>query len=243
MLQYLDPRTKLIISFCISLLAIIYNQPVQLFFLLIFTYLFTGLFGVNFLKTINRFRIFIPLLLVLLIVQSIFAPSGQIILQVGNIPFLTMGGINLGLSVLLRMLILLCSALFIMTGTPQDLVLGLVQWRIPYEIAFMAVLGLGFIPLFKDEVKDAFIAVQLRGREVKKGSIREGLTLLSAIFFPLVYGVLVKAHKMTIAMEARGFRAYKTRTYLRRLTLQRTDYLLMFFFLFSTCALIIAELV
>jgi len=242
---YLDPRTKLVICMCLSILAMIFNQPDQLLLLLIFTIIFTGIFGVDLLKTINRFRMFLPLFLMLLVVQSVFSPSGSVLFMVGHVPILTTGGMAMGFSVLIRMLIVLYSALFLITGTSRDLVLGLIQWKVPYEIAFMANLGLSFIPLLREEIRDALIAVQLRGREIKikNSSIRKSLSLISTIFFPVVYGVLVKAQKLTIAMEARGFRAYKTRTYLRKLTLQRQDYFFMGLFIFGALTLIAGKFI
>jgi len=58
------------------------------------------------------------------------------------------------------------------------------------------------------------------------------------LFFPVVYGALIKAQQLSEAMEARGFRAYPQRTYLRRLKLNPADYVLMLSFVAATLVLV-----
>lgn len=235
----LDPRTKLIISFCLSLLAITFQDWIQLLVLFLFLLFFSWVMGVDFRKAWGGLRVLLPLLLLLLIVQSVFSSGGKVLLKISSLPILTTSGLIIGLSIMLRMAVLLLSALFLLTGRPGDLILGLIYFKVPYEIAFMVSLGFSFIPLFQEEVKDTIIALQLRGREIKKAAIGENLKLAAAMFFPLVYGVLVKAEKMTVTMETRGFRAFKTRTYYKNLTMKYIDYFLMTLFIIATMIIII----
>ena len=58
------------------------------------------------------------------------------------------------------------------------------------------------------------------------------------LFFPVVYGAMLKAEQLAVAMEGRGFRAYPERTYLRRLEFNYTDYVLMLLFFVVTCLLV-----
>jgi energy-coupling factor transport system permease protein len=227
----LDPRTKLIMGLCLSTLSLFFNEIQPLLYLLLFTVLLLQLFGINFLKLFYRVRSFLPVLVILLLVQSIFAPEGRVLLAVGDISILTTGGITRSLCVGLRMLIIIGSALFLLTSSSRDIVLGLIQWKIPYEISFMIAMGLRFLPVIRDEVINTVTAIQLRGLDLKKVPWGQKIAVYSSVFFPLVYGIIIKAQKLSIAMETRGFRAYPRRTYMRRLFFSPKDYFCILFFL------------
>ena len=51
---------------------------------------------------------------------------------------------------------------------PMDLIYGLIAMRLPYELAFMVLLAIKFLPLFKEEFTDSIIAVQLAGTDLIK---------------------------------------------------------------------------
>ena len=58
--------------------------------------------------------------------------------------------------------------MIIMTSHSRDYVLALVQLKIPYEIAFMVLVSLRFLPVFIEEIKDTLVAMQLRGLTCKE---------------------------------------------------------------------------
>jgi energy-coupling factor transport system permease protein len=125
------------------------------------------------------------------------------------------------------------------TFSSRDFVLGLVQWRVPYELAFMVSIALRFLPIFKDELINVVTAVQLRGVELNKIPWGQKLAMYRRLALPIVYGAMIKAQQLAIAMEARGFRAYPQRTYLRRLEFYWADYVVMLVFLTGTIILMI----
>ena len=49
---------------------------------------------------------------------------------------------------------------------------------------------------------------------------------------------MLKAHQLAIAMEARAFRVYRRRTYLRLLHYSAKDYVAMVFFITATIAVL-----
>lgn len=66
------------------------------------------------------------------------------------------------------MLIIISSALLLLTAKPMELVLGLIRLKIPYEIAFMVLLAIRFLPVLVEEVQDALTAIQLRGSRSRR---------------------------------------------------------------------------
>lgn len=235
----LDPRTKMVIILCLSTLAVVLNSPLPLLILFVLTLVILSALRVNFFGIIFRFKKLVPLILVMLIVQSVFAAGGQTLLTFGGINILTSNGINAALCILFRMLILFSSAMLIMTSNSKDYVLALVQLKIPYEIAFMVMVGFRFLPVFLEEIKDTLVAVQLRGVDLKKIAWGNKLKFYTHFFTPLLYGVMIKARQLAITMEARAFRVYRRRTYLRVLQYSVLDYYVITFFLLTTLVMLV----
>lgn len=233
----LDPRTKLVIMTCITTLALIYDTPGQLFFLLFGTVLFLMLIGIDILSFWDLIRPFLPLIITLFLVQMIFSPGGRVFLAVGSIPLVTGGGLAAGAGVTLRLGVVTVAASLFLTTEASDFILGLTQWKVPYEIAFMVYVAIRFLPIFRDEIGNVTTAAQLRGIEFKKVAWHEKMRLYISLFFPVVYGAVLKAQQLAVAMEARCFRIYPRRTYLRHLAFARADYVFMGTFLLMTLGL------
>ena len=147
--------------------------------------------------------------------------------MIGQLELVSSAGVIAGASVVLRILVVVTSALLLTTCGSRDFVLGLIQWKVPYEIAFMVSIALRFLPLFRDELQNVITAVQLRGVDLKKIAWGEKISMYRTLAFPVVYRTMLKAQQLSIVMEARGFRAYPRRTYLRRLDLCWADYVII----------------
>ncbi|MEN6327526.1 MAG: energy-coupling factor transporter transmembrane component T [Syntrophomonas sp.] len=223
----LDPRTKMVIVLCITTLAIIYNTPGKLLLLLLCTGGLLLPFDIDLPRIMGYLKPYLSLLLILFLAQCIFTPGGEVLLAVGPVRLLGTRGLILGSSVVLRLLVVTTAAILLTTSNSRDFISGLVQWEVPYEIAFMVSVTIRFLPVFRDEFVNVVTAVQLRGVELKQVPWGRKITLFRHLFFPLVYGAILKAQQLSIAMEARGFRAYPRRTYLRQLSLSRFDYCLL----------------
>jgi len=226
-MQRLDPRSKLLLVVVVTTLAILYTDVKWLFGLFVISLLFLYLGGTDTTFIISKTKRFFPLFITLLVIQSIFSPAGEPLLTLGSVHVVTLGGIVKGISVILRMLIVISSAMILLTSSSMKLVLGLIRLKIPYEIAFMVLLAMRFLPVLGEEVRDALVAIQLRGVKIKEIPLGEKVRVYTYIFMPVIVSSLLKAKKTAIAMEARAFRAYERRSYLYELSLRRVDYLFM----------------
>lgn len=223
----LDPRTKLVMVLCITTLAVIYDSPAVLLPLLAGTSGLLFLFGIDLKMVAGYLRPYLFLLLILFLAQCIFTPGGEVLLAAGPVRLVGTRGLLSGASVVLRLLVVIAAAILLTTSNSRDFISGLVQWKVPYEIAFMVSVTIRFLPLFRDEFVNVVTAVQLRGVELKQVPWGQKIDLFRRLFFPVVYGALLRAQQLSVAMEARAFRAYPQRTYLRQLYLTRWDYCLM----------------
>lgn len=230
----LDPRTKIMMIICLSTLAVFLNEPWPLLLLFIFTLAILSLMRINFLRIIMRFKKLLPLLLMMLIIQSVFTAGGQVLFSLGGINILTSNGVDSALCILFRLLTFFSSAMIIMTSNSKDYVLALVQLKIPYEIAFMVLVALRFLPVFMEEIKDTLVAMQLRGVDLQRIPWRRKIKFYTHFFAPLLGSVMIKAHQLAITMEARAFRVYRRRSYLRLLQYSAKDFVAMGFFAIAT---------
>lgn len=232
----------MVIVLCLSTLALIYNTPGRLLLLLAGTVILLLILRLKLGEFLGYIRKFLPLFIFLLLVQSIFTRGGEVLLTMGTVPLITTKGLELGISVVLRMMVVIASAVLLTTSNSRDIVLGMVHWKFPYEIAFMFSVSLRFLPTFREELSNVITAVQLRGVELKKVPWGRKIALYRCLFFPVAYGAIEKAQQLSIAMETRGFRAYPQRTYLRKLQFGSKDYVLSLLFPVATLMLILLQI-
>ncbi len=238
-----DPRTKMVMVICLSSLALIYNTPGRLLLVLAATVILLLIFRFDISAIWGYLKPFLSLMLILFVIQCVFTRGGEVLLAVGPVPLVTSKGLSIGASVVLRIMVLTAAAMLFTTFSSRDFVLGLVQWKVPYELAFMVSIALRFLPIFRDEFINVVTAVQLRGVELKQVPWGQKITMYRRLFFPVVYGTMLKAQQLAVAMEARGFRAYPKRTYLRRLNFHCADYVVMIIFSAATVMFIALQII
>lgn len=234
----LDPRTKMVMVICLSTLAMIYNTPGRLALLLAATVLMLAFFHLDLGAVLGCLKPFLSLMLVLFVIQSVFTRGGEALLVAGPVPLVTSEGLLTGAGVVLRIAVVIAAALLFTTFSSRDFVLGLVQWKVPYELVFMVSIAIRFLPLVRDEMINVVTAIQLRGVELKKVPWGQKIKLCRLLLFPVIYGSMLKAQQLAVAMESRGFRAYPRRTCLRRLEFGHADYILMLIFSAVTVVLV-----
>ena len=123
----------------------------------------------------------------------------------------------------LRLLIIILSALIVLSGRLRDYLLALTQCKIPYEIAFMVLIAFRFLPILREEALDVLNGAQMRGLKIRKTGLKNKAGAYISIMLPVVAGAVRRAEQTSVAMEARGFRAYEQRTNMRKLKLNAGD--------------------
>jgi len=226
--ENIDPRVKIFIVMCISTLAILINDIKYLSYVLSISIIFTVGFKVNLYIVIKKFKRLFQMIFIIVIIQSIFNSEGAILISVFKITLLTDIGLIKGIEYILRMLIIISSALILSTSSSVVLLQGLIKCKIPYELAFMVCIGLRFIPILSEEIKDTFIAIQIRGIDIKKLKLKKKLELVSITLMPVVISTIDKSKKLSASIESRGFRKYLTRTSIYELKFSLKDFILIF---------------
>lgn len=232
----LDARTKLIIVMALSSLSIMITDLMWLTIIFFVSMVAAGILNVNFYKILMKLKRIFHVILILMVVQSIFIKGGEPILIIQSITIISDVGLQMGGQFALRVGIIIASATILTTSSYREIVQGLVQWKMPYEIAFMVSVAIRFLPSFMEEFKDAVVALQLRGIEFEKIPLSKKIKVYSYLLFPVVSNAVLKAQELSMAMETRGFRAYPTRTSYMVLKMKPMDYAIITLSLILTIA-------
>jgi energy-coupling factor transport system permease protein len=227
MIRDADPRTKLFIVLCISTLGLFFTNPLMQLTVFILGLVTTFLFKASLISTIKRIRKMMSVIILIVILQSIFVKSGNVLIGTENFTIITDEGLKRGFGFLMRLLVILISGTIISTCSMRMLVQGLVQMKLPYDMAFMTSVGIRFLPLLMEEIKDTFTAIQLKGIDIKNLTLKKRFEIMSYIFTPVIAGTLNKAKKLSLSVECRGFRAYDSRTSIIYLKFNKGDYMIL----------------
>ena len=222
-LETFDPRVKMMLMLCLSTYAMLVEDLAGLAAALLLTTLILIVGGENGFRVLFQAKMAMGMVLFILIIQCTSIRSGSAIISIYGISLITNEGLQLGVMLSLRLMILIVSALILLNGEPRDYLLAMVQCKVPYEIAFMVMVGIHFFPILKEEAANIYYSVQLRGTEIEKAAIRKKLEAYLSISLPILVCAMEKARVMTIAMESRCFRIFPYRTYMRKLRLTRAD--------------------
>lgn len=223
----LDPRTKLFLIVCLSTSAVVMTHWTFLTGIFLLSILLLMIFGVSPWNILIKTKMLLNMVLFIAIMQSIFVPSGQALVVIGSLKLVTTGGLMMAGEFVLRMLIIVASAGILSTSNSREIIQGLVQWKLPNELAFMAAMGIRFLPVFAEEFRNAVIAIQLRGVDIKVLPLRQKIEVMACLFQPVVAGALIKSRAISMSIEMRGFRACPARTSYLVLKCRTEDYVVM----------------
>lgn len=221
----IDSRTRIILVALISTSAIIIKDIIGLAVLLLLTLIYCKIFSIPVYQSVKKIKRLWYVFFALVLIQSIFTSGGNVLIHIGGIKILTTQGFISGISIILRMSIIILSAMIIASAGTLNIIHGLIAMKLPYEIAFMVLIAMKFLPLFREEFMDSIIAVQLAGADLKKIPLGQKLSLYSYVLTPSVMNSLKRARYISAAMECRGFRAYPNRTSYSRLKMSKVDYI------------------
>ncbi len=221
-----DPRTKILIVALISTLSVLMDNALLLACLLVVDLILGIMMKVNFPAFFRRAKHLLIVIITLTFIQSVFNREGVALLNVGGFAVLTDYGLNMGLKFILRMSIIISSALIIGTSSIREMTDGLIRIKIPYELAFMTGMALRFLPEFRKDFSDRLTALKLRGVDTASFSLKKKIKIYTYLLTPAVSSGILRSRMLAISMESRAFRAYKRRTMLRELRFLTADYLL-----------------
>lgn len=202
----LDPRTKLLLTFCFAILVMIADQQVEI--------ASTYGFALVLLAALGQLKAYLRWLRLVLPMAVFF---GVVTWWSTTWPLGCLAGLKL---------LALTTVFFIFFATtlPEDLGNALVKMGMPYTVAFVLSAALQFVPIIGRKAKTVLDAQRARGIALEPGW--SALRNYPAFFGPLLIQSFQLAEELAEAMEARGF-GNPQRSFLHTYRLQKRDWLSM----------------
>ena len=230
----LDSRTKIISCFLIIISTqFIYKWQVVLINILIniVAIYFAEIRPKLVLRSIWRLWL---LFLLTFIFQAILT-EGDILFSLGSIG-VTKQGVALGISTILRlMILLLTSCLLTATTSTIQLASGMEALLAPlsflkvpvHQFSMVISIALRFIPEIIQEAETISKAQISRGAPLKSPKAQERIKGYFAVLIPLLANSLQRAEDLAMAMESRCYTGSANRSRLSELSFRKNDYLVL----------------
>ena len=213
-MRKLYPITKLFICLALLFSLFIISSYIYNYCMAIICGVIAVGFGVS-LKTYVK-RIFFSLfwlLIAIFIIQSIFLPSGEVLLKIGIISVYKEGLFKaIILTSRITAFVSILTLLILITPA-KDFTIALEKKGLNSKAAFILLLSLQMIPEMKKQANVIMNSQKSRGVETE-GNILVRAKALIPVFIPLVLSSIVNTEEKAITLEARGFSIGEKRTIL-----------------------------
>ena len=223
----LDARARMYASLCIVMISVFSRDPACLLCVTALTAALVGAGGAGLMNALYRVRAMAGLAASLFILQCVFVRSGDALFTVKGAALITSDGLAMAAVSSLRLMILAFTALIMAAGDMRSCLAALSQMHLPYDIVFMVMAALKFLPFLKEECVDVMNASKMRGASFDDMNAAERARLYLRLTVPVTAGAIRRAEHMNIAMAARGFRAYEKRTRLFCVRMHTYDWIFM----------------
>ena len=213
-MRKLYPITKLFICLALLFSLFIISSYIYNYCMAIICGMIAVGFGIS-LKTYAK-RIFFSLfwlLIAIFIIQSVFLPSGEVLLKVGIISVYKEGLFKaIILTSRITAFVSILTLLILITPA-KDFTIALEKKGLNPKAAFILLLSLQMIPEMKKQANVIMNSQKARGVETE-GNILVRAKALIPVFIPLVLSSIVNTEEKAITLEARGFSIGEKRTIL-----------------------------
>jgi energy-coupling factor transport system permease protein len=227
-LHRLDPRAKLWAVILAGAAALLFRQIGVLAVLLLLAHLALASAQIPAGRLRWLWARLAPLLVVILILQPLFAPGpSEALLQLGPVR-LTAGGILVGISFALRAAALtFLSAALLLTTRSSDLVQGLVALGLPYTWGLTVGLSMRYLSTIYRLFLTVRDAQEARALILNKGSFVHRARAHVPILVATIIAALRLGDNLGLALAARGLGYPVRRTTLHSLHFGRRDWLVV----------------
>jgi energy-coupling factor transport system permease protein len=220
LLHKTDVRTKLVLLCLLAVLVLLVDSPRSLFLL------FCLSLGLHVVARSSPGRWRVLMLFVLLgiwgsmtsqalfyareprtVIACLLPPATPLVGALTGGVYLYQEGLEYGAVQALRSGTMLTLGLLInWTSDPRQMLRGLLAWRLPYELGFMLITGLRFLPVIFQETAVVLTAQRLRGFQPHKSvSPRRLMQTAFQTLFPILARTQRRAATLAASVESRGF--------------------------------------
>ena len=236
----LDPRTKILTTLLLIVAVFLANTAIGYVALCAMVLFIIAVSGLPFMLVLKSVK---PLLFIIVLTLLLHALMGQgeHILYQWKFIKVTEEGLQLGVKMAMRLILLLMiSSILTFTTSPIVLTDGIEALLRPFrvigvpahELAMMMTIALRFIPTLMEETDRIIKAQTARGADFSGGNLLVRAKNMLPILVPLFISAFRRADDLAIAMEARCYRGGEGRTRMHQLAYRSGD-MLAFVFAFA----------
>jgi energy-coupling factor transporter transmembrane protein EcfT len=110
-----------------------------------------------------------------------------------------------------------------LTTSQRDMVRALVKLGLRFDFGLALSISLRFLPTFGLTIESIKDAQRARGLELDRGGILKRARNYVAVLVPTIVSALRTAETLSLALQSRAYGARADRTYLRDLSMRRSD--------------------
>lgn len=160
--------------------------------------------------------------------DSFVTPLGQREITLGRLGVISTGGILYGLTLMLRMFIMVTGSSLLTLTTPLEDFLDLLQKsRLPYEMSFVVGTAIRFVPTLEKRANMVIDAQKARGTRLDESGIAGRIRAYVPIMVPMIADAVRTSENLTCAMLSRGFGAVRSFMIVQDTRLNARDYLVL----------------
>lgn len=218
--------TKGIIFFGFLFLAVFVTDPLSLLLLVGVCLVLARIAGLGLRTLLATFFPILPIFVFILIFTAFtFNPANAVhdyarhvlidFTQLGPVRIaLTTGGILFGLSLTLKMTVMMfSSSLLTFTSSIEELFYGLERIGLPYQFGLMTAIAVRFIPILRREAETIQQAQRARGAHLGAGrGLTQKVAGVAPVFVPMIASGMRRSETMAMALVSRGYGYTKQRT-------------------------------
>jgi energy-coupling factor transport system permease protein len=203
----LDPRTKLALLLGSFIAAVLFQRPGPLLALLLILLVY-GAFGRS-LENLRRiWFLLLGIAIVSIVSWSVFARGATPIFW-----RVTWEGFLYGLGAAIKIDSMIIAGLIFLSSTKtEEIVLGLIRLRVPYQAAFAFSLAIRMVPTIIGTAVTVTEAQRSRGLDLTSGGPLTRLRQHIPLLVPIFLHTLRNTDQLAKALESRGFGARRERT-------------------------------
>lgn len=239
LLHKLDVRTKLLGFIVITATAFMFTSPLVNSLLVVFCLLLLWSSKTPMDNVIKLIKPLLPIFLIMIVLtgfsystSNFKSPAMHHVwfqLFSNKIEF-TSGGFFYGVTLLLRILIMVLLSTVITYTTPiEDILQFLKKMRLPHQLAFVIATGIRFIPTMEKKTRMVMDAQRARGHEFNSGGMIKRIRSFIPVLIPVIVDSIRMSDNLAISMLNRGFGAMDTTTDLVEIKMKNKDYWMIVF--------------
>ncbi len=233
----LDIRTKSIGFVVITIISFCFSSPLINLVLLFLTWAILIGMDTPFARIKSVIKPLIPIFAIMLLITGFTYPSADFhisqnkkilftLLPGGLLPF-TLGGALFGLTLVLRIVVMVLASTIITFSTPiEDILQLLKKMKFPHQLAFVIATGIRFIPTMQKKSEMIQEAQKARGADIGGGGIIKSIKSYIPVLIPMIVDSLRMSDNLAVAMLNRGFGAMSSATNLYEIKMKMRDYVI-----------------